>query len=298
GNLSKSSAPVKATPKDKRAPAAPANLNAERMGKNHKAKNVKVTWNRSKAKDLAQYVLFRRAGKGKLKRIATRGKKATQYIDRKARNKNRVYNYWIAARDTSGNRSKLSARAHVPKAASDTTAPAVPTGLEAEPGDGKVVPSWNANEEEDFDHYVVYRDGDELAEVSKADEPEYVDSDVKNGTAYSYTVAAVDEAGNASKESDPKTATPKDTTEPAAPTGLKATAGDAAIDLTWEPNDEEDVAGYNVYRAESDDVSTDGAPLNDELLADPEFTDDTAEPGTEYFYVVTAVDKAGNKSDP
>src|SRR5699024_7490142 len=89
-----------------------------------------------------------------------------------------------------------------------------------------------------------------------------------------------------------------DTTEPAAPTGLKATAGDAAIDLTWEPNDEEDVAGYNVYRAESDDVSTDGAPLNDELLADPEFTDDTAEPGTEYFYVVTAVDKAGNKSDP
>ena len=297
GNLSKSSAPVKATPKDKRAPAPPANLNAERMGKKHKAKNIKITWSPSKAKDVATYVLYRKAGTGKLTKLVERGKNATQYIDRKAANKKRAYTYRIAARDTSGNLSPKSAPAKVTKDQNDED-PAVPTGLETEAGDGEVRLSWDANEEDDFDHFVVYRDD---AKVAESDGPEYLDSDVENDTTYSYTVAAVDEAGNASDQSEAVKATPKaaaDTTAPDAPTGLQAGAGDAAIDLSWDENGEEDLAGYNVYRGESGDVSTSGDPLNDELLTAPEFSDDTADVGVEYYYVVIAVDDSDNESAP
>ena len=40
-----------------------------------------------------------------------------------------------------------------------------------------------------------------------------------------------------------------DTTAPAAPTGLVATAGDGSVSLDWASNTETDLASYNVKRA-------------------------------------------------
>ena len=59
----------------------------------------------------------------------------------------------------------------------------------------------------------------------------YTDSTAVNGTAYTYTVKALN-GTLASGDSTPATATPKAAaTAPAAPTGLAATAGDAKVDL-------------------------------------------------------------------
>jgi hypothetical protein len=58
-----------------------------------------------------------------------------------------------------------------------------------------------------------------------------------------------------------------DTTPPARPTGLAATAYPAAVALAWSSNSESDLAGYNVYRSTTSPVTTGGGPLNGTLLA-------------------------------
>jgi hypothetical protein len=87
-----------------------------------------------------------------------------------------------------------------------------------------------------------------------------------------------------------------DVTSPAAPTNVKAVAGDGKVALTWDANSEPDFAGYKVYRSTSPTVSTSGtARSGSTLLTSPQFTD-TATNGTTYFYVVQAVDSSGNKA--
>ncbi len=85
---------------------------------------------------------------------------------------------------------------------------------------------------------------------------------------------------------------------PAAPTGLQAVFSGpgqkAFIDLVWAANDERDLAGYNVYRRESDGEAP--QKISSELLKAPAMRDPNISPGHEYSYSVTAVDLRGNES--
>jgi glycosidase len=84
-----------------------------------------------------------------------------------------------------------------------------------------------------------------------------------------------------------------DLTPPQAPTGLDATVGDAIVELAW--NGVPDAAGYYVYRSP---VTGGGyARLNDAPLTGTAHADDTVVNGRLYYYVVTAVDGAGNESE-
>ncbi len=84
---------------------------------------------------------------------------------------------------------------------------------------------------------------------------------------------------------------------PAVPAGLQAVFSGVGqkpfIDLTWAPNLESDLAGYNVYRHEAG-----GAPvkINADLVKTPSFRDSSVDPGHEYYYSVSAVDQRGNES--
>ena len=84
---------------------------------------------------------------------------------------------------------------------------------------------------------------------------------------------------------------------PAAPTGVQAVFSGVGqkpfIDLTWAPNLESDLAGYNVYRHEQGAAP---AKINAELVKTPAFRDANVEPGHQYFYSVSAVDLRGNES--
>jgi len=84
---------------------------------------------------------------------------------------------------------------------------------------------------------------------------------------------------------------------PAAPTGLQAVASGVGqqpfIDMTWAPNTEPDLAGYNVYRHEQGQQAV---KINDELVKTPSYRDASAERGKTYFYAVTAIDLRGNES--
>jgi hypothetical protein len=83
---------------------------------------------------------------------------------------------------------------------------------------------------------------------------------------------------------------------PGPPTELQAVYSgldtQRSIDLTWTPNEEKDLAGYNVYRREG---KNDAVRINVELVKTPSFRDTTVEAGKTYFYVVSAVDERGNE---
>ncbi|MGA2990507.1 MAG: fibronectin type III domain-containing protein [Candidatus Korobacteraceae bacterium] len=90
---------------------------------------------------------------------------------------------------------------------------------------------------------------------------------------------------------------PHDIFPPATPTGLQAvfsgTGQKSFIDLTWAPNSEADLAGYNVFRAEP---GTAPARINPQLVRAPAFRDDNVAAGHSYIYSVSAVDERGNES--
>ena len=75
---------------------------------------------------------------------------------------------------------------------------------------------------------------------------------------------------------------------PAAPEGLRAIGSDGAVGLTWQPNDEEDLAGYLVLRGVPPGETL--QPLTPAPVPENTYRDTTAEPGVRYVYAVRAVD--------
>jgi fibronectin type 3 domain-containing protein len=95
---------------------------------------------------------------------------------------------------------------------------------------------------------------------------------------------------------------------PAVPAGLAAvaTAGEAgnppAIDLSWQPNTDADLAGYAVYRRDVNAAGASGAADTWQRVSPaqpvvgPGFHDPNVEPGHSYAYAVTAIDQEGHES--
>lgn len=186
----------------------------------------------------------------------------------------------------------------------DTTAPAVPTGLNAEPGDTEIFLDWNDNEELDLASYELYRAPD-VAGVpgtfvflaSVVDISQYTDTGLSNGTQYWYRLTAKDTTGNESAPTanvSETPAVPAVGVAPPVPTGLTVvTAGDAHVDLSWESGGfASDFSHYNVYFA-----TVTGGPytlFGTRTVTNASVTDLTN--ATPYFFVVTAEDLTANES--
>ncbi len=133
----------------------------------------------------------------------------------------------------------------------------------------------------------------------------FVDRNIEWEKTYRYRIAAITRVQQNSgapievegDDSPAITAFAHDVFPPAAPAGVQAVYSGIGqkpfIDLTWAPNLDADLAGYNVYRRESG-----GTPqkVNAELVKTPAFRDNNVEPGHEYFYSLTSVDQRGNES--
>ena len=133
----------------------------------------------------------------------------------------------------------------------------------------------------------------------------YRDASFNFDRTYVYIVRSVIQVENNSLESSdsqPVTVTPRDTFPPVAPQGLVgallpgSTPGTVVVDLSWSISLETDLAGYRVYRSEQE--SARGQLLNPDLLPTPAVRDTSVQPGHRYWYIVTAVDRAGNESAP
>jgi hypothetical protein len=142
-----------------------------------------------------------------------------------------------------------------------------------------------------------------LARIGESDSATYSDAQAILDTPYVYSVRSVVQYSGVSLESSDSnfaTITPRDLLPPAAPQGLLVvpapaqTDSPAHLELSWAISAEPDIAGYLVYR--SDSQGTRGERLNQDLLPTPSFRDISVQPGKHYFYSVTAVDRSGNES--
>lgn len=85
-----------------------------------------------------------------------------------------------------------------------------------------------------------------------------------------------------------------DTTPPAAPTGVVATAGQGSVTLNWAANTETDLGGYRVYRS-----TTDGSGYTEvttTAITGTSFVNSGLTGGTTYYYVIRAQDTSLNLS--
>jgi hypothetical protein len=90
----------------------------------------------------------------------------------------------------------------------------------------------------------------------------------------------------------------KDIFAPAVPQGLVAvadTAG-AAIDLSWTPDSDSDLAAYHVYRRDIQGAQP--AQRIGSLNGESSYRDTTVQPEHTYAYSVSAIDQSGNESKP
>ena len=88
---------------------------------------------------------------------------------------------------------------------------------------------------------------------------------------------------------------------PSVPAGLQAAnSGEGQtpfIDLIWAPVTNTDLAGYNVYRSETNGIPVKPTvKLNSELVTSPSYRDLAVVSGKTYTYSVSAVDVRGNES--
>ena len=189
----------------------------------------------------------------------------------------------------------------MPSIGVDTTPPAAPTGLTALGAEWQISLDWNDNTEGDLASYNVYRSSTSGSGYIKQNATpitgsNYTDCLALLGQTYYYIVTAEDTSWNESIYSNQASAAGfADTTPPAVPTGLTATANSGAISLNWNDNGEGDLAGYNVYRGTSS-----GGPYskkNVSLAVNSSYTDSGTANGTTYYYVVTAVDTVLNESN-
>jgi len=164
---------------------------------------------------------------------------------------------------------------------------AAPTNLTATLTDHQASLTWD--EVTDAVSYDVYRKtgvGSYTPIKIGAPPPPYTDIALEDGNTYTYVVRAVDAAAKQSANSNAALVTLK----PAAPTGLSATGGDQKVDLTWSP-----VTGatsYNIYRS-----LTTGGPYGTAIVSPTaSYTDSTVTNGTKYYYVVYAVNSAGESA--
>jgi hypothetical protein len=171
-------------------------------------------------------------------------------------------------------------------------APPAPTALTATAGTGQVSLSWSASS--GAATYNVKRGvttGGPYTQIGTASTATYVDNNnsLSAGSVYYYVVTAVNTYGE-SGNSNEAHATPAGTA-PSTPTGLTATAGNAQVALSWTAS-----SGATSYNVKSS--LTHGGPYT--TINSPtatSYTNSGLTNGTSYYYVVSAVNAAGESAN-
>jgi len=146
-----------------------------------------------------------------------------------------------------------------------------------------------------------------LVETGAHSPGQALDQDARFGETYEYRaqrVTRVPVEGQALELDGPLTeplqVEVKDVFPPAVPAGLAAVAvagengSEPAIDLSWQPDTETDLAGYIVYRREG---SGDWQRISSaQPVVGPAFHDGQVLAGRTYSYAVTAIDQSGHES--
>ncbi|QWG50871.1 chitin-binding protein [Bacillus mycoides] len=177
----------------------------------------------------------------------------------------------------------------------DTEAPSIPNGLQAQKVTANSIElTWNTSTDNvGVKGYQVLRNGEMIDTVLGT---HFINKQLKPSTEYTYTVKAIDAAGNVSKESTAltvkTTVEAPDTEAPTQPKGLHSMGTTASsVDLMWSPSDDNvGVDYYDIYR------EIEGTMKKIATSNTTSYMDKNLLANTTYKYAVKAVDVVGNES--
>src|ERR1700676_410556 len=262
------------------APSAPTGLTAT-------AANalVNLTWNASFGAT-AYYVKRSTTTGSPYTQIAT--PTTTSYADNSVTNGTKYY-YVVSAYNSYGqsaNSAEVSATPTPPPP------PGVPAGLQAIAGNAQASLTWSAST--GATSYHVKRstaNGGPYTQVSAPTAANFTDAGLTNGTTYYYVVSALNTAGESANSSQASATPIVPVTPPATPTGLQANAGNAQVTLTWAAST--GATSYHVKRS-----TTSGGPYTQVAApAIASYADTGLTNGTTYYYVVSALNTAGQSAN-
>jgi chitodextrinase len=195
GNTSAQSSPASATTHDTTPPSVPTGL----TGAAHSQTRIDLNWTASTDNiGVAGYRIYRGGGQ-----IGT--STSLTYSDLTVVGST-TYSYTVAAYDAAGNVSSQSVAKSV--ATPDVTAPSTPTSLSAVAASpSRISLSWSGSSDtggSGLAGYRVYRGGSLITSTTATS---YSDTGLASSTSYTYAVAAYDNAGNTSGQSNSASAT-------------------------------------------------------------------------------------------
>ena len=172
------------------------------------------------------------------------------------------------------------------------TVPPAPGGLHATAGNAQVSLSWSASS--GATTYYVKRSttsGGPYSQVNSPTATSYTDMGLTNGTKYFYVVSAYNSAGESANSAEVSATPAAPVNVPSAPTGLQAAAGNSQVSLTWTAST--GATSYHVKRG-----TTSGGPYSQiSAPAATNYTDSSVTNGTTYYYVVSALNSAGESAN-
>ncbi|PEM19518.1 chitin-binding protein [Bacillus toyonensis] len=177
----------------------------------------------------------------------------------------------------------------------DTEAPSIPNGIQTQKVTANSIElTWNTSTDNvGVKGYQIFRNGEMIDTVPGT---HFIDKKLQPSTEYSYTVKAIDAAGNVSKESTAltvkTTVEAPDTEVPTQPKGLHSMGTTvSSVDLMWSPSDDNvGVDHYDIYR------EIEGTMKKIATSNTTSYMDNNLLANKTYKYVVKAVDVAGNES--
>lgn len=198
------------------------------------------------------------------------------------------YNFHFYAVDTSGNKSNVYSSTIQMPSGPDLIAPQNITSVDTIVSDDSIQFSYLLPIDSDFSHLQVYRNNELIAPNVQLSS--FIDEGLEYETSYTYSFKSVDMSGNVSEgySLTLQTMPYNDATPPSAPTGLEVIAGNSSLALSWFPNPENDVQGYNVY--------VDGVKRNGSLIFGNSYSMTNLANANEYLIQISAVDTNGNES--
>lgn len=191
----------------------------------------------------------------------------------------------------------------------DRTPPDAPKNFKADAVSGEITLTWDANSEPDLKGYFVQKslnDSNNLdnyyinvnAEaITSTSFTEKLPINIKN--KFVYRVIAVDTLYNRSKPSINSLAQMPDVIPPKQPIISGVNYVDEKVAVSWIPNVDGDLSGYELFRTNGDDsLATTQVNINIIPKSVTEYADRNVEAGVTYYYYVIAKDNNGNNSVP
>lgn len=217
---------------------------------------IPVSWTLSDSTDVANYEVAYSSNGGTSWTVASNviNASSTSYTITGLQ-PNTQYTVRVVAIDTSSNRSTgVISNPVTTLVATDTTPPAIPTGLTATSGDTSISLDWTDNADSDLSGYNVYQSTDNVnfskVNTTLISVSSYNVTGLVNGSIYYFKVSAVDTSANESSQTASVSATPVapvDTTPPADVTNLTVTeTTENSITVTWNHPNPSDVESYEV----------------------------------------------------